>query len=134
MDNAQEFRSHAFKDYCIANGITLTYSVSYEHAQNGLAKAFLKKIQLVARPLLLHAKLPSNLWGYAVVHAAFLLRLRPTLLNTQTPYELLSGRHLMYRTFASLDVKCGYLYSIQKDTPLAHTAKRVFMLDSIPHS
>jgi hypothetical protein len=92
MDNAQEFRSHAFEDYCTATGITLTYSVRYEHAQNGLAKAFIKKIQLIARPLLLHANLPSNLWGHAVLHATSLLKLRPTLLNTQTPQELLSGR------------------------------------------
>jgi hypothetical protein len=92
MDNAKEFKSHAFEDYCIATGINLTYSVPYEHAQNGLAEAFIKKIQLVARPLLLHANMPSSLWGHAVLHAASLLKLRPTLLNTQTPQELLSGR------------------------------------------
>jgi hypothetical protein len=92
MDNAQEFRSHAFEDYCTAMGITLTYYVPYEHSQNGLAEAFIKKIQLIARPLLLHAHLPSNLWGHAVLHAAALLRLRPTLLNVQTPYELVAGR------------------------------------------
>ena len=85
MDNAQEFRSHAFDDYCVATGISLTYSVPYEHGQNGLAEAFIKKIQLIARPLLLHANLPSNLWGHAVLHATSLLKLRPTLLNTQTP-------------------------------------------------
>jgi hypothetical protein len=44
MDNAQEFRSHAFEDFCTASGINLTYSVPYEHAQNGLAEAFVKKI------------------------------------------------------------------------------------------
>ena len=44
MDNAQEFRSHAFEDYFIAMGITLTYSVLYEHSQNGLAEVFIKKI------------------------------------------------------------------------------------------
>ena len=92
MDNAKEFRSHDFEDYCTATGIALTYSVPYEHAQNGLAEAFIRKIQLIARPLLLHAKMPSNLWGHAVLHAASLLKLRPTLLNTQTPQELLSGR------------------------------------------
>ena len=92
MDNAKEFRSHAFEDYCIASGITLTYSVPYEHSQNGMAEAFIKKIQLVARPLLLHANLPTDMWGHAVLHAASLLRLRPTLLNTQTPQEILSGR------------------------------------------
>ena len=31
VDNAKEFRSHHFKDYCVASGITLTYSVPYEH-------------------------------------------------------------------------------------------------------
>ena len=92
MDNAQEFRSHAFEDYCAATGIILTYSVSYEHSQNELAEPFIKKVQLIAMPLLLHANLPSNLWGHAVLHVASLLKLRSTLLNTQTPHELLSGR------------------------------------------
>ena len=92
MDYAQEFRSHAFEDYCTTTGIVLTYLVPYEHAQNGLAEAFIKKIQLIARPLLLHANLPSNMWGHVVLHATSLLKLRPTLLNIQIPQELLSGR------------------------------------------
>ena len=92
MDNALEFRSQAFEDYCTATGITLTYSVPYEHSQNGLAEAFIKKVQLVTRPLLIHAKLPDSFWGHAVLHAAALLRLRPTLLNQQTPLELTAGR------------------------------------------
>lgn len=44
MDNALEFKSQAFEDFCTATGIELTYSVLYEHAQNGLAEAFIKKI------------------------------------------------------------------------------------------
>ena len=92
MDNAKEFISLSFEDYCSAMGITLTYTVPYEHIQNGLAKVFIKKIQLIARPLLLHANLPSNMWGHAVLHATALLLLRPTLLNVQTPYELVAGR------------------------------------------
>ena len=73
-------------------GITLTYSVPYEHSQNGLAEAFIKKIQLITRPLLLHANLPSELWGHAVLHSTALLRLRATSLNTQTPYEMVARR------------------------------------------
>jgi hypothetical protein len=92
MDNAGEFKSHAFEDYCTATGIALTYSVPYEHSQNGLAEAYIKKIQLVARPLLIHAQLPASLWSHAVLHAATLLRFRPTLLNTQASIELVSGR------------------------------------------
>jgi hypothetical protein len=92
MDNALEFRSHTFEDYCVATRIALTYSVPYEHSQNGLAEAFIKKIQLVTRPLLLQAQLPSSMWGHAVLYATALLKLRPTLLNVQTPAELQSGR------------------------------------------
>ena len=92
MDNTMEFRSHTFEDYCAAMGITLTYSVPYEHFQNGLAEAFIKKIQLVTRPLLLQAQLPTSMWGHDVLHATTLLKLRPTLLNVQTPVELQSGR------------------------------------------
>ena len=50
MDNALEFKSHAFEDFCPASGIELTYSAPYEHAQNGLAEAYIKKLQLVVRP------------------------------------------------------------------------------------
>ena len=44
MDNAKEFRSQHFEDYCLATSIELIYSISYEHSQNGLSKAFIKKI------------------------------------------------------------------------------------------
>ena len=40
MDYAQKFSSHAFEQYCTATWINLTYSVAYEHVQNGLAEAF----------------------------------------------------------------------------------------------
>ena len=91
IDNSLEFRSHAFEEYCVATGITLTYSVPYKHSQNGMAKVFIKKIQLVTRPLLLQAQLPSSMWGHVVLHSTTLLKLRPTLLNVQTPTELQSG-------------------------------------------
>ena len=102
MDNAQEFKSQQFEDYCTATGISLTYAVPYEHSQNGLAEAFIKKIQMICRPLLIHAKLPSSFWSHAVLHAAVLLKYRPTLLNERSPLEILT-RHppsvAHFRTF-----------------------------------
>ena len=89
MDNAAEFRSKTFEDFCTATDIHLTYSVPYKHSQNGLAEAYIKKVQMVARPLLLHAKLSATLWRHAILHVAVLLRLRPTLLNPITSQELL---------------------------------------------
>ena len=60
MDNTLEFRSNAFEDYCTATYIILTYSTPYEHSQNGLAEFFIKKLQLVSRPPLIHANLPDS--------------------------------------------------------------------------
>ena len=91
MDNAKEFRSQHFEDYCVATGIELTYSVPYEHSQNGLAKAFIKKIQLINQPLLIHVGLLSHLWAYVILHAATFLRYKPILLNDYSPLELISS-------------------------------------------
>lgn len=91
MDNAKEFASKSFEDYCTATGIELTYCVPYEHAQNGLAESFIKHIQLIMRPLLLHANLPSSMWGHAVLHVVALICLRPSSLETVSPHELISG-------------------------------------------
>ena len=92
MDNAKKFRSQHFEDYCLVTSIELTYSVPYEHSQNGLVKVFIKKIQLINRPLLIHVGLPSHLWAHAILHAATLLRYIPTLFNDYSPLELLSGQ------------------------------------------
>lgn len=61
VDNAKEFTSHTFEDYCTATGIALTYTVLYEYSQNDSAEAYIKKIQLIVQPLLLHANLPSTM-------------------------------------------------------------------------
>ena len=92
VDNVAQFQSHTFEDYCTAFEISLTYSMPYEHSQNGLAEAYIKKLQMVAKPLLLHTQLPATLWRHAILHAASLLRLRPTLLNSNSSQKLLIGR------------------------------------------
>ncbi|KAK9161297.1 hypothetical protein Syun_007638 [Stephania yunnanensis] len=37
LDNAGEFHSQAFKNYCMSIGITIEHSVPHVHTQNGLA-------------------------------------------------------------------------------------------------
>jgi hypothetical protein len=44
MDNAVEFSSCAFNDYCMALGVQVQHSVPYVHTQNGLAKSLIKKL------------------------------------------------------------------------------------------
>jgi hypothetical protein len=60
MDNAAEFSSRAFNDYCMAQGIEIQYSVSHVHTQNGLAESLIKRIKLIARSLLQGCNLPTS--------------------------------------------------------------------------
>ena len=91
MDNAAEFSSCAFNDYCMALGIQVQHFVPYIHAQNGLAESLIKRIKLIARPLLMNCKLPTSCWGHAVLHAADLIQLRPTAYHETSPLQLVHG-------------------------------------------
>jgi len=50
MDNAAEFSSKAFNDYCMAQGINVEHLVPYIHTQE--AESLNKRGKLIARPLL----------------------------------------------------------------------------------
>jgi transposase InsO family protein len=60
MDNTAEFSSRAFNDYCMAQGIEVQHSVPYVHTQNGLAESLIKRIKLIARPLLQGCNLSTS--------------------------------------------------------------------------
>jgi transposase InsO family protein len=57
MDNAAKFSSRALNDYYMALGIQVQHSVPYVHTQNGLAESLIKRIKLIARPLLQNCNL-----------------------------------------------------------------------------
>ena len=73
LDNAGEFFSQTFLDYCMSVGIYVEYLVAHTHTQNGLAESLIKRLQLIARPLLLRTKLPLSAWGHAILHVATLI-------------------------------------------------------------
>ena len=91
MDNAAEFSSKAFNDYCMALGIQVQHSVPYVHTQNSLAESLIKRVKLIARPLLQNCNLPTSCWGHAVIHTADLLQLRPTAYHIASPLQLVRG-------------------------------------------
>lgn len=92
LDNAGEFTSQAFNDYCMSIGISIEHPVAYVHTQNGLAESLIKRLQLIARPLLMRTKLPISAWGHAILHAAALIRIRPTNYNEVSPLQLVYGQ------------------------------------------
>ncbi|KAF3648202.1 hypothetical protein FXO37_19575 [Capsicum annuum] len=72
LDNAVEFSSQAFNDYCLLIGIRVEHPVPHVHTQYGLVELLIKRLQLIARPLLMKTKLPTSVWGHAILHAATL--------------------------------------------------------------
>jgi len=92
MDNAGEFTSKAFNDYCLALGINVEHSVPHVHTQNGLAESLIKRIKFIARPLLQDSKLPTSCWGHAVLHAAALIQYRPSAYHSASPHQLTYGQ------------------------------------------
>jgi transposase InsO family protein len=91
MDNAAKFSSRAFNDYCMALRIQVQHSVPYVHTQNGLAESLIKRIKLIARPLLQNCNLPTSCWGHAVLHTADLIQLRPTAYHATSLLQLVRG-------------------------------------------
>ena len=91
LDNAGEFTSQTFNDYCMSLGIAIEHTVPHVHTQNGLAEAFIKRIQIIARTLLMRTKLPVSAWGHAILHAASLIRLRPIANHQYSPLQIVLG-------------------------------------------
>jgi hypothetical protein len=73
-------------------GIDVEHPVAHTHTQNGLAESFIKRLQLIARPLLMKTKLPVSAWGHAILHAASLIRVRPTAYHKYSPTQLALGQ------------------------------------------
>jgi len=91
MDNAAKFSSKALNDYYLALGIQVQHSIPYVHTQNGLAESLIKRIKLIARPLLQNCNLPTSCWGHAVLHTADLIQLCPTAYHVLSPFQLVRG-------------------------------------------
>jgi len=47
---------------------------------------------MVARPMIMKSKLPVTAWGHAILHAAALIRIRPTSYHTSSPLKLVFGQ------------------------------------------
>ena len=48
LDNAADFSSQSFNDYCLAIEIRVEHSVAHVHTKNGLTESLIKRLQLIA--------------------------------------------------------------------------------------
>ena len=68
------------------------HPVAHVHTQNGLAKSLIKRLKLIARPLLMKANLPMTTWGYAILHAAVSIHISPTSYHKYSHLQLVFGQ------------------------------------------
>ena len=73
-------------------GIDVEHPVAHTHTQNGLTESFIKRFQIIARPLLMKSKLLVSAWGHAILHAASLVRIKPTTYHKFSPLQLVLGQ------------------------------------------
>ena len=69
-------------------GINIEHPVAHTHTQNGLAKSFIKRLQLIARPLLMKTKLSTSTWAHAIMHVVVLIDIQPTTYHKYAPSQL----------------------------------------------
>ena len=109
LDNTSEFTSQVFDDYCMLIGIDVGHLLAHTHTQNGLAESLIKRLQIIARHLLMKSKLPISAWGYAILHGALLVHIRSTAYHKFSPLQLVLGQQPNIFTCAHLVVLYMYL-------------------------
>ncbi|KAM2470224.1 hypothetical protein ACFX1W_045653 [Malus domestica] len=72
-------------------GVEVEHPVPHVHTQNGLAEAFIKCLQMIARSLVIHTKLPIAVWGHAILDTVMLVRMRPIVTQPYSALQLVTG-------------------------------------------
>ena len=60
LDNAGDLLHKLSNDDCMSIGINIEHHVAHVHTQNGVAESLIKRLQLIARPLLMKTKLSTS--------------------------------------------------------------------------
>ena len=72
--------------------INVEHHVAHVHTQNGLAESFIKRLQLIARLILMRTKYPISAWEHAIMHAVALVRIRSTSYQKYSPSQVVFGQ------------------------------------------
>jgi hypothetical protein len=133
LDNTVEFSSRAFNDYCMTQKIKVQHSVSYVHTQNGLTKSLIKRIKLIARPLLYN-------WICLLLVRDMQFYMLLTLFNCDRLHIIVFSHYILYAVmlqaffiYENLVVQYMHQFDHLSVPRWALTEKWVFMCDIISH-
>ncbi len=87
-DQGTEYLNDGLKTWLREQGIELQTTAPYSPSQNGAAERLNRTLIELTRAMLVANDIPTFLWEYAVMHAAYLRERAPTRpLQGKTPYE-----------------------------------------------
>lgn len=93
-DNAQEYKSQSLLTHAASLGTQIIYSSPYTPEQNGEAECLNKTLGDMARTMLIHSRLPKNLWSFAYRCACWIAnRIPNSRVPNSTPLQLWSGHN-----------------------------------------
>lgn len=96
-DNGLELCNKDFDNFCTKHGIVRHKIVRHTPHQNGLAEIMNRTLINKVRCILIHSKLPMNLWAEALDTACYLVKRSPSsAIDFKTSYELWSGKPADY--------------------------------------
>ena len=85
LDNASEFTSYVFHEYCMSIGIEVEHLVEHMFMLKWTCKIMNKTV------LLMKANLPMTTWRYAILHATILICIKPTSYHNYYIMQLVFG-------------------------------------------
>lgn len=91
-DRGGEYRSQDFQEWCKARGIILDYTIPHTPELNGKAERLNLTLMNKVRPMLTEGKLDNEMWGFAVLTAAYQINRSPSSIINTTPYEMWTGK------------------------------------------
>jgi hypothetical protein len=91
VDQGGENRSDQLCTLCDNKGITIYYTATDQHEQNGIAEAFNRVLQEKVTPTLERSNLPRKLWPYILYAAVYVRNRSPSKALNKTPYEAWFG-------------------------------------------
>ncbi|KAH7465285.1 Retrovirus-related Pol polyprotein from transposon TNT 1-94 [Fusarium oxysporum f. sp. matthiolae] len=91
VDQGGENRSDQLCIFCDNKGISIYYTATDQHEQNGIAEAFNRVLQEKVTPTLERSNLPRKLWPYILYAAVYIRNRSPSKALNKTPYEAWFG-------------------------------------------
>lgn len=85
-----DFRSNAFKNFCLSHGLIHKFTCIHTPQENGVAERKHRHLVECTLTMLSYFKLPTSYWSYAISTAVHIVNRLPTPnLQNLTPWELL---------------------------------------------